>query len=58
MPVEINELVVKAKVVESECNDESTNTDDTESTASQTALRQVEKAANEALEILNRKNER
>lgn len=59
MPVEINELVIKAKVVDADCNDQSANdADETGSTTNQPALQQVEKTVNEALELFNRKNER
>ena len=59
MAIEINELVIKAKIADSADKDTSTdNADDAGSSTNQAALKEVEKAVNAALEIMNRKNER
>jgi hypothetical protein len=59
MPIEINELVIKAKIADSASNDSSHDAeDDAGSGTNQAALKEVEKAVNTALEIVNRKNER
>jgi hypothetical protein len=57
MPIEILELVVKAKVTETDTSPQTNhNTSGTQPT--QASLAPIEKAVQEVMEILKRKNER
>lgn len=58
MPIEINELVIKAAVSESGTGAPGNNTSTTQTNNPQTPSEPVEKAVKEILNILKRKNER
>lgn len=57
MPVEINELVIKAKVSDN-CNSETLRSADSSIKQKEDVLRPLEKSVQEIIEILKRKNER
>jgi hypothetical protein len=57
MPVEINELVIKAKVSDNYNSDTPVNAENA-SKKKQDALKPLEKSVQELIDILKRKNER